>query len=306
MSIFRVTQAQTALLATEVEAESEADAIQKAQATASSLVASSSLWSAVRIGDTPPSSLVPQGFSTYFRNPTDNMEDAVKAAKLCQAAAMPWVALMVEGNNGYQVPLARNRKYADEMKKLGIQVAVWSFPGDERASTVAASEDAALLLTMTARELGAMCVIADVELPYKKRSTELAAFLDTIKATKDATMSFGVVSYPIPSFHPTLDWETFRVCDWGGPLFYETASDPSLIAKGKSEWSQLTPVLIPSLSAFGDSGVVGAERLKGDISRVCGTPAATVPAAMLWSYPQTDDAKRAVTRDMATQYGWPK
>jgi len=304
MNKYRVTKSSTSLYTFDVEAGSESEAIQLASSGIGTLVGQGDLWSAVLTEQ--GESFRPAGFGAYLRRISDNQADAESVAKRCVAAGMNWVSLMVEANDGYIVPAAARKTYSDAFMDRGIQVGVWSFPGSGRAETVEGSVAAAKTLTDAAKEIGSTIVMIDVEAPYKGKSTQLKALVSEVINTAPYLSTIGVTSYPVPSFHADLDWSAFEPCDWGSPMFYTSAQDPSLVSKGFSEWLSYVPALVPSLDGWGGSGADGAQRFKQDILNVCGPVPANVPGAIIWSEAQMDDAKRAVTREMGAEYGWPR
>lgn len=304
MNKYRVTKSSTSLYTFDVEAESESEAIQLASSGRGTLVGQGDLWSAVLTEQ--GEAFRPAGFGAYLRRISSSQADAETIANRCSAAGMNWVSLMVEANDGYIVPAASRKMYSDAFRALGIQVGVWSIPGNGRASTVEGSIAAARTLTDAAKEIGSTIVMIDVEAPYKGKSAQLNALVSEVIHTSPDLSTIGVASYPVPSLHADLDWSAFEPCDWGSPMFYASAQDPSLVSKGFSEWLTYVPTLVPSLDGWNGSGASGAERFRQDILNVCGPVPANVPGAIIWSEAQMDDAKRAVTREMGAEYGWPR
>ena len=306
MNRYRVMKAHTSLEAVDVEALDEAEAVAKAAEMRGLLVASSTLSSAVLLDEAEPVvDFRPSGFGTYFRRIADNATNAQEAAARCQAAGMAWAVLMVEAVDGYSTSAAARKTYAQALTDAGIAVGVWSLPGPARAASVEASRTAARNLTDAAKALGSTLVLLNVEDAYKGKQAELRALVDTTIETSPAGSSIGVASYPWPSLHPDIDWAAFAALDWGSPMFYSTASSVEAINRGFDEWLSYVPVLVPSLDGWSGSGVSGAARFEGDIRRVCGQSYPRTPGAAVWSESQMDDAKRAVSRRMATVYRWP-
>lgn len=306
MRLYRVTKTSTTLEAINVEAESEAAAVQLAATMQGTLVGQASLYSAAPLAPAPAPVRMPVGFGTYFRRITDSAAEAEAAAARCKAAGMAWATLMVEATDGFTVSAAARKTYAEALRASGIEVGVWTFPGDARAASVEQSRAAGLALTEAAADIGALLLMLDVEQPYKGQHAELDALITTTLASAPAGASVGVVSYPVPSYHPSLDWATFAACAWGSPMFYQSAASEALVSKGMAEWQKYVPVLAPSLDGWEGSGAAGAARLAGDIERVCGPAPARVPSAVVWSEGQMDDAKRAVTKAAGSRYGWPQ
>jgi hypothetical protein len=171
---------------------------------------------------------------------------------------------------------------------------------------VEASNSAAALLCEAADAIDVECVMLNIEEPYKGKTEEMSALCNQTLHLAPANSFVGVVSYPIPSYHPTLNWDAITGFDFGSPMFYTTAQDPVAVNRGNREWSMLVPQVVPSLDGWSGTGVEGASRFRGDIMRVCGaTTPPNLPGAIVWSESQMDDAKRAVTRDMAATYSWP-
>jgi len=306
MNKYRVTKARTTLEAVDVEAQDEAEAVAKAAELRGLLVGSSTLSSAVLLDEAPPvDEFDPTGFGTYFRRIVDNQINAQEAAARCKEAGMAWAVLMVEAVDGYTTSAEARKTYAEALRAAGLTVGVWSLPGQSRAASVEASRAAARDLTDAAKALGAAVILLNVEDAYKGKQTELRALVDTTLGTAPAGSSIGVVSYPVPSWHPDMDWAAFSSLDWASPMFYATAASQESIDRGFDEWLEIVPVVVPSLDGWSGSGLAGAARLEADIRRVCGPAYARTPSAAVWSESQMDEAKRTVTRRMAGVYGWP-
>ena len=308
MSTYRVTKATTTLETFDVEAESEAEAVAEVSSAQGTLVAQNAAWSAVLIGGDPAPEPVacPTGFGVYLRRISGGSSDASVVAARCVKAGIDWAHLMVESSDGYVTSPSTRSVWAKAFRDAGINVGVWSFPGDARSASVQESVSAANLLCEAAAEIDALSVMVNIEKPYKGKSAETVALCDTVYAAEPFYFC-GVVSYPIPSYHPDLNWDAMRGFEFASPMFYQTAQDAALVSRGMSEWQKLVPLLAPSLDGWSGSGVEGAARFQSDIIRVCGEPIdPLVPGAIVWSESQMDDAKRAVTRRMADEYGWPR
>lgn len=299
---YRVTRTRTTLEVCDVEALSEAEAV--AAASSWTLIGQSTLASVVLI-EQRADVFRPGGFGVYLRRITSDVETARLVADRCRAAGVQWASLMVEASDGYQVPNAARDVYAQAFRAEGIEVGVWSFPGYARSASVEQSVDAAVILTAAAVRINAKIIMLNVEKPYKGKQAELRAFVEGVVDSALPGSSIGVVSYPIPSYHPDLDWSAFRVLSWGSPMFYETAKDPELVARGFSEWLAYVPTIVPSLDGWSGTGVAGAARFREDTENVCGIGTARTPGAVVWSESQLDDPKRAVIRSLAHEYGWP-
>lgn len=308
MNKYRVTKSTTTMETFDVEAETEAAAISAASSAAGTIVGQNALWSVTLTEQGEDPLPLPDycGFGVYTRRISASQADAASAAKRCADAGISWVSLMVEASDGYIVSESSLKLWAAEFMDAGLFVGVWSFPGDARAASTAASVSAANLLTDMARAVDATIVMLDIEKPYKGKPEQMRAMIDALCNRAPEGAWRGVVSYPVPSYHPDLDWAAFKSFDWGSPMFYESAQSPSLISKGLAEWGQYVPVVVPSLDGWSGTGAEGAARFKGDILRVCGEPPPVVPGAIVWSEAQMDDAKRAVTNEMSTVYGWPR
>jgi len=307
MTLYRVTRASTALSIYEVEANSEAEAIQIASASGPGMIVSSSdLWSSVNIQPVPaPIRVLPQGFGTYLRRISGGEAEARAALARCQQAGMKWISLMVEATDGWVVPLSVTEIYAKVFREAGYQIFVWTLPGNTRSESVEASVAAGELVLGYAEDVRAAGIMLDIEAAYKDKPEELHALVTTVANGRSPTQSLGVVSYPIPSYHKDLAWSEFKVCDWGSPMFYETAGNITLVNKGLAEWSEIVSVLAPSLDGWSGTGAAGAERLKQDIIRVCGTvPTVRVDASAIWSEQQMDDPKRFIVLEMGIAYNW--
>lgn len=296
-----VTQASTRMVSYAVEAESEEQAIEAAKAagTGSGVAYGPvDLWSAVPLEDVEPKVWIPYGWGTYCRNIANNVSDALALVRRCQESSIEWVALMVEGNNGYKVPLDATRTYAQTLQSAGIAVIVWTFPGDARAASVQESREAANLALSYAEEVGADAVLLDIEKPYKGKPEELRTLIETTEFGLGEGMSLGIVSFAVPSWHPTLDKTYFSLAHWGSPMIYDVTDQPATIEKAGAEWSALVagPV-IPSLWTQGN--------LASDIVRVFGESApARFEGGIIWSEQQITAAQRVSLHASAQRYGW--
>lgn len=309
MNTYRVTKATTTLETFDVEAESEAQAVAKVSSAQGMLVSQSAAWSAVLTGQGPsPEPVVcPTGFGVYLRRISGGSSDAAVVAARCVKAGICWAHLMVESSDGYVTSPSTRSVWAKSFRDAGIDVGVWSFPGESRSASIQESVSAASLLCEAAVEIDASSVMVNIEKPYKGKSAEVEALCEAVYAAANERSFFcGVISYPIPSYHPDLNWAAMRGFDFASPMFYTTAQDPALVSRGMGEWEEIVRRIVPSLDGWSGSGVEGAARFEADIVRVCGQPAdPLVPGAIVWSESQMDDAKRAVTRRMAEEYGWP-
>jgi len=308
MSIYRVTKATTQLEIFDVEAQSEADAIAKVSAMSGKLVAQNAAWSAVLTdGFTPEPVDCPAGFGVYLRRITGGSSDATIVAERCRKAGILWAHLMVESSDGYVTAPTTRSVWAKAMRDAGLRVGVWSFPGDARAASVQESVSAANLLADAAAEIDAQSVMVNIEKPYKGKPAEMEALCEAVCSNANfSSYLCGVISYPIPSYHPDLNWSAMTGFEFGSPMFYQTAQDPAAVNRGLGEWAKIVEETVPSLDGWSGTGVEGAARFREDIVRVCGSPPEPrVPGAIIWSESQMDDAKRAVTREMAEKYGWP-
>lgn len=304
--IYRVTSATTSLHTYEVEAESEAEAIEIARAQSGKLVSASVLWDAVKVGDGGGSGKrVPTGFGTYLRRISGGEAEARSVLAHCQQAKMTWVSLMVEAEDGYTVPLSVTQTYAAIFRENGFRIFVWTFPGDARAASAEASKAAGKLALEYAQAIEANGVMLDIEKPYKGKQEALHALVSEVRGGLTEEQTLGMVSYPVPAYHETIPWEEFKVADWGSPMFYDSAGNATLVERGFVEWGAFVPVIVPSLDGWSGSGAFGANRLTEDIIRVCGAPPVPrVPAALIWSEQQMDDAKRLAVANMASRYSW--
>lgn len=308
MGMYRVTKATTQLEIFDVEAESELDAVAKVAALPGKLVTQNAAWSAVLTdGFTPEPVDCPTGFGVYLRRITGGSSDATIVAERCRKAGILWAHFMVESSDGYVTSPATRSVWARAFKSAGISVGVWSFPGDARSASVQESVSAANLLADAAAEIDAQSVMVNIEKPYKGKPAETEALCDAVYA-RSSGMSWlcGVISYPIPSYHPDLNWSAMSGFEFASPMFYQTAQDPVAVNRGLGEWYKIVKQVVPSLDGWSGTGVDGAARFREDIVRVCGAPPdPREPGAIVWSESQMDDVKRAVTRDMAEKYGWP-
>ena len=270
-------------------------------------MAQNAAWSAVALLETPEPEPVfcPTGFGVYLRRITSAEADATSAAVRCVNGGIQWAHLMVESSDGYVTSPSTRSLWAKIFREHGIRLGVWSFPGDARAASVEASNSAAMLLCEAADAIEAESIMLNIEEPYKGKAEQMSALCSQTLHMAPAASFVGVVSYPIPSYHPTLNWDAITGFDFGSPMFYTTAADPVAVNRGVSEWSKLVPQIAPSLDGWSGTGAEGASRFRQDIIRVCGEPPARLPGAIVWSESQMDDAKRAVTRDMAAKYSWP-
>ena len=283
----------------QVEAASEQGALEAA--TGPGTVVGEAVLSSASPLEAPAGVWLPRGFGVYCRRIPEGGEAELVAR--CLEAGVSWAALMVEASDGYAVPLERSKRYADALRDAGLGVLVWTFPGVSRA-TFAGSVAAAGLALEHARACGASAVLLDVEATYKREPEALQALISTTSRGLPAGSSLGVVSYPVPSWHATLDSGKFAQADWGSPMLYETAGDPATIERAYREWGALVDVVVPSLSAMG-TGAQGAAKLEADIRRVLGdsTPTRSC-SAVIWSEQQMDAADRLVVRSSAERYGW--
>ncbi len=306
MGKYRVTKASMLLESFDVEALSEAEAIRIAATQSGTLVSESAAWSAVQIGSPVPTYKRWQGFGVFLRRLSAS-DDPSAIADRCVRAGMAWAMFMVEANDGYIASRATTVKWAKEFRARGLQVGAWSFPGDDRAASVEQSAAAGVLLADVASEFEANLVMLDIEKPYKGKPSQMRALIEAVvqEIPPSAVGACGVVSYPVPSMHPDIDWSQFGVFDFGSPMFYQTAQDSALVERGMNEWSKYTKVIVPTLDGWSGAGASGAKRFSEDITTVCGPGPARVPGALVWSEAQMDDAKRAVTREMAAKYEWP-
>ena len=307
---YRVTRATTSMRTYDVEARDEADAI-GAVTGPGQLVGTSDLWSAVAVEPVPvvPLSL-PTGFGGYLRRITGGAAEAAAAVDRCKRAGFDWVALMVEASDGFVVDLNTTKVYARALRDAGFGTYVWSFPGDKRAASELESTEAAELALDYADATASLGVIMDIEAPYKSKPETLRALLGTVQEGLRPEQVLGVSCYPVPSMHPTVPWDVIiEFIDFGSPMFYETAQNPEHVADGLTQWAAITPVIVPVLDGWSGSGAAGAARFKADIIAVLGQPPdpkLDMGAASIWSESQMDDAKRAVTSEMGSAYGWPK
>lgn len=299
MPRYRVTRSTNRLETWDVEAASEEAALDVASGSGA-LAGESSISSVVPL-DAPSSVWLPSGFGVYCRRLLSGGEEGL--VERLQQAGVCWAALMVEASDGYISPLARSQRYAEALLAAGIRVAVWTLPGVQRA-TFSGSVAAAEVTLEHARACKASSVIFNIESAYKREAEALQALFSTVSRGMPAGASLGVVSYPVPSWHATLDSGKFAQADWGSPMLYETAGDVATIERAYREWGSLVGVIVPSLSAMG-SGVSGAEQLESDIRRVLGdSPPAKSNAAMVWSEQQMTHLDRQVLRSSSERYGW--
>lgn len=299
MPRYRVTRTTSRLETWDVEAATEEAALDAARG--SGVFGGESVLSSVVALDTPRPLWLPSGFGVYCRRIPDGGESAL-LERMREAGAV-WAALMVEASDGYVVPLERTKSYAEALRGAGLGVIVWTFPGPSRGNFEGSLSAAELVLTH-ARACGASAVLLDIEAPYKKEPEALSALIQTTKRGLPAGASLGVVSYPVPSWHATLNPASFALADWGSPMLYESAGDLNTIDRAYREWSALVQTIVPSLSAVG-LGESGAEQLDSDIRRVLGQSApARSNAAMVWSEQQMDAADRLVVRSSAGRFGW--
>jgi hypothetical protein len=301
MARWVVTRTTTKLMVYVVEADTEEEAIEAAVVAGEGegvLSGPSAFWGALPLADDPDEPIwIPRGWGTYCRRIVGGVPEAQALVQRCARASIGWVALMVEANDGYTVPLETTRNYAEVLQGAGIDVAVWTFPGQARAASVQASRDAANLALTYAEEADARVVLLDIEAPYKNHPEELRTLIETVEFGRGEDMSLGVVSFPVPSWHPTLDTSAFSLADWGSPMLYDTAQEPEAIELSTREWSELTDVVIPSIRA--------GETLAGDIERVFGPgPKPKFRAGVVWSEQQLDDTDLRTLQAAAERYGW--
>ena len=272
MTLYRVTRAFTSLATYDVEASSQAEAIQIASASGTeTLVSTADMWSAVAVNPVlTPVRILPKGFGTYLRRISGGEAEARPVLAHCQQAGMKWISLMVEATDGWVASLSVTETYAKVFRDAGYQIFVWTLPGESRSASVADSIAAGELALKYAEAVQAVGIMLDIEAAYKGKQEELHALVTTVVGGRNETQSVGAVSYPIPTYHKDLAWDEFKVCDWGSPMFYETAGNISQVQMGFDQWLALVPVLAPSLDGWSGSGEAGAERLKQDIIRVCG------------------------------------
>jgi len=304
MNKYRVTKSAMTMETFDVEALSEQEAIRLCAGKSGKLVSQVDAWSAVLVGSGKPT--LPAGFGVYLRR-IGAQDSAEVVAERCVRAGMYWALFMVEASDGHLTDLSVTSAWAKVFRAHGLAIGVWSFPGDSRAASVEQSTAAATLLTTVAQEVGAEAVVLDIEQPYKGHPVTLDALIEAAVSTVPPSAVLGVTSYPVPDFHPTLNWRAFAAFAFGSPMFYQSAQDPQIVKRGYAEWSQYVNVFAPSLDGWSGSGAAGADRFSQDITNVCG-PAGDprVPGALVWSESQMDSAKRLVTKERGVGYGWPQ
>lgn len=303
---YRVTKSSMLLETFDVEAASEQEAIRLCEGKPGALVSQNAAWSAVVTQQGWVARTLPDGFGVYLRRIGSSGDSPEDVADRCVKAGMLWASFMVESNDGYVVSPSTTAAWANVFRDRGLLVGVWSFPGDERAASVEQSSSAAQLLTDVASQISADTVMLNVEAPFKNRPAQLRALIDSTlnSVPASALQAVGVVSYPVPSMHPDLDFSQFSKLDYASPMFYKTAQDPALVERGMNEWAVILKTIAPTLDGWSGSGASGATRFAQDISTVCGPGPARVPGAVIWSEAQMDTAKREVTRERAALYGW--
>jgi hypothetical protein len=303
MPVYRIVRSTTKLESFVVEASSEAEAIDKCSGPGM-LVGSASIYDVSVEEDVRPVKLMPHGFGFYLRRISGGVESAKQLLQRCLDADARWVSFMVEASDGYKVPLDTVKLYADVLAS-DMSLWVWTFPGEARAASVEASADAARLALSYCDQISADGVMLDIEAPYKNKSESLQSLISTTRSGLSFGTTLGVVSYPIPSMQPTIDWKLFKQADWGSPMLYNTAGTVEGVNKSIAEWSPLVPAIIPSMATYDTSSPgTGAEQLHGDIERVLGSAPPMFDGAIMWSEQSTDAAERVVMREASKAYGW--
>jgi hypothetical protein len=282
-----------------LEAESAEEAVERAKqqgSDAGSGFGPVDLWSALPISDDEPYWL-PKGWGVYCRRIQGGVPEAQDLVRRCQQASVQWVGLMVEATDGFKVSLETTRTYAEVLQGAGIETVVWTFPGEARAASVQESRDAANLALTYAETIGAAAVLLDIEAPYKGKPEELRTLIETADFGLPEGATLGIVSYPVLSWHPTLDTSSFSLAQWGSPMLYESAQDPKLIARANTEWSALVDTLAPSLWTNGN--------LAQDIERVFGsTSTPSYQGGPIWSEQSLTTLDRGVLTNASEKYGW--
>ena len=250
----------------------------------------------------------PQGFGFYLRKLSDSAADAQALLVRLQASKARWVAFMVEDVSGNQQDISVITLYSNILTQAGIKCWVWTFPGNSRAQSVVDSVDAANLAVQYCEHIHGQGVMLDVEAAYKGKSVSLNALVDTAMAkTSGTSMSVGIVSYPIPSYHPTIDWSVLSKCDWGSPMLYDSAGVSATIDRCLAEWGTYGITgsqLVPSLATYDtESPDFGATQLDNDIARVTKASSES-DAIVFWSESTTDNDERAVIQQWATALEW--
>jgi hypothetical protein len=139
--------------------------------------------------------------------------------------------------------------------------------------------------------------LLDIEAPYKGKPEELRTLIETVDFGLPEGATLGIVSYPVLSWHPTLDTSSFSLAQWGSPMLYESAQDPKLIARANTEWSALVDALAPSLWTNGN--------LAQDIERVFGsTSTPAYQGGPIWSEQSLTTLDRGVLTNASEKYGW--
>ena len=303
MSLYRVLRSSTKLEAFTVEAASQAEAIDMCAALPGELIGASALYDA-QTASPPKAKIGPQGFGFYLRRISGGTEAAQALLQRCREAKAEWVSFMVEASDGYTVSIEAIQAYAAVLSPE-IDLWVWTFPGDARAASVAQSTAAANQALNYCMAIGAGGVMLDIEASYKGHPEALDALISTTKAGLSNNRTLGMVSYPIPSYHPTLAWDLFKKADWGSPMLYNTAGTQEGVDQSVSEWTKLLPTLVPSMATYDTTSPgTGAAQLNGDIQRILGGPPAAFDGAAMWSEQSTDSAQRAVMAQWSTRYGW--
>ncbi len=302
MPIYRVVRSTTKLESFIVEAASASNAIDACSGSGT-LIGSSAIYDVQEQYAPPPPMNLPSGFGFYLRRISGGVDAAKELLQRCRESSVRWVSFMVEASDGYRVSLDTTKLYASVLAPE-LNLWVWTFPGEARASSVEQSVAAAELALEYKRQIGAKGVMLDIEAPYKNRSASLSALVSSTMQGLSGQESLGMVSYPTPSLHPTLDWNLFRHANWGSPMLYNTAATVEGIDKSIAEWSQIVPVIIPSMATYDTASPgTGAEQLNGDIERVMGGPPPRFSGAIMWSEQSTDAAERQVMSDWAKKYG---
>jgi hypothetical protein len=248
--------------------------------------------------------LYPKGWGLYGtrRSYTRPLGSVAASAIKAREARIRNVCLLVEGEDGYCVPLKKLKDVVETYRELSsATIHLYSLPGDPDKAA-----DSGRLLAAMAEAVKADGVQGDIERAFKGRPDAVDEFLRPLKCLDPRQYALGVSSYPIMVIHKTMPWKQMR-WGYGSPQIYKTAINGAQAQRAISVWGEAHGgVVVPALACFETpSPGEGAAQLRGDAERVLlrdGKP--IVEGCFLWAEPALDAQERAFLREWAEKYNW--
>lgn len=181
--------------------------------------------------------------------------------------------------------------YGAAFREAGVDVWVWGYPW----GTIEQIPRFVQRMRRAAKDAGAVGLLLDPELGFKGDGAKhMPELLRQTLDSLDESLGVGITSYPIPQWHPDMDWAAMGGFGFGSPQTYSV--DLQTAIKAIRLWRGLGwGHIVSSVPAYGANS-------RDRMAAYAGAIGEHADALCFWQWPQLDASEWKTVEILAKRY----